>query len=223
MCLLRKKLLLFDYTIGKLVEWQKQEKEREGDAMFSTQKCLEGLTGVRLMKLLYFICLKSVKEEVENIEDTLFGIFKNYLAYEHGPVEVDAYNNRSSLLRYKFEDRTLKESHEYRNSFEYEFNLNQEEFYRLNNNADKALDELIEKEKITRYKKMIDESILSLQKSGNYLNGQSFILTETEDLVSLSHDLKLWDEANKSNGKLSVDNIFSLKEEVRLFITKLVP
>lgn len=201
MCLLRKKLILFDYTIGKLVEW----KQKENPEM-SVDACLKELSGIRLMKLLYFVCLASVKEEVEDVQKTLLGIFDNYLAYENGPVEVDAYNNRASLFHYRFVDNVLQVSSEYRKSFEYEFGLFEDEF-----KVDDPFKTLIAKEKLTDQIKMIDDSFDLLEEK------KVLVCEETQNLVNLSHNLKLWNEANKSNGKLSVDNIYLLKEETNLF------
>lgn len=63
MCQLRRKLLMFDYTVGKLVEW-----DTNSDLKFlNTERINESLsnfTSIGFMKLLYFICLQSVNEKI---------------------------------------------------------------------------------------------------------------------------------------------------------------
>lgn len=136
MCKLRRKLLLFDYTVGKLVEW-----ETKSDLKFLSDEninnSLSNFTSVGFMKLLYFICLQSVHErnvlierklknriqidEKDNLD--LFKIFDNFVALPKGPAEDDVYSHRSTLLSYRYDDMTkhLKVNTKYMDIFKFSY------------------------------------------------------------------------------------------------------
>lgn len=136
MCKLRRKLLLFDYTVGKLVEWEtKSDLKILSDENINNS--LTNFTSVGFMKLLYFICLQSVHEkyamidrkqkndctidEKDNLD--LFKIFDNFVALPKGPAEDDVYSHRSTLLSYRYDDMTkhLKVNTKYMDIFKFSY------------------------------------------------------------------------------------------------------
>lgn len=201
MCKLRKKLLLFDYSISKMVEW-----ENSYDKSLTTDECLLRFSGTRLMKCLYSLCLISTKDK-KNINETLFSVFDNFVAYVHGPVENDAYNNRVFLLRYTYRNERMYENKDYKPEFEYNYLLSKEKF----NASDDILLSLIKEERIEDYQIMIDQSITALMHYSN------FPFRSIKELIALTH-LELWREAcMTSSRKLDLANWEKLKKEVAEF------
>lgn len=224
MCKLRRKLLLFDYVIGKLVDWQAQKdwkKQYNELTGIQIDEILATLSGKRLMKLLYFICLSSVHEDTQKRQDSLFGIFDKYIAMENGPVEDSVYHNRGILLRYTF-DNKLKLSDKYQEHFEFNYPdvnenaYNQSDIYRVDilmeqlqnakNNKDSDGTNLMQ------YAKMVDESIEYLRKK------TTFPFEEKEKLIQMTHELPLWNKyINKNDTCIQLDNIEDLKYERHSF------
>lgn len=202
MCKLRRKLLLFDHTIAKLVEWEKQN-----NPTLSTTECLSRFSGTRLMKCLYSLCLVTIPDR-EDIDETLFSVFDNFVAYVHGPVESDAYNNREFLLRYTYADGRMWENQDYKFEFEYNYLLSEEEFKA----TDDILLTLIMREGINDYRIMIDHAIEQLKRY------PKFPFNSIEDLIKLSH-LGLWKEACMTSARrLDVTNIGKLQNEFKNFV-----
>lgn len=194
MCNLNKKLVLFDYTVEQFVKWDKEITNRQQGL---DNEVLKSFSFTRFMKLLYFTCLESVN--VENSDIGLFKIFRKFLAYENGPVEVDVYNNRSFLFRYKFNGRFLE-----RRKKEDEQKENEEKLYEVYSNKLEGYKE---------EKKAIDEAIKKLRKR----NKDIFHMENTIFLVELSHNLKLWKSASFFSYPIIDTSIKSLKEEKELF------
>lgn len=205
--------------IGKLVEWQTNRdfellSKREIDAE------LEKISGVRLMKLLYFICLRSVKDDTVSLDKTLFGIFNRYLAMPKGPVEDDVYSNRGILLRFDFKNRTLELSTQYRSHFGFNYpDIKEEDYNNCSGNKTQILQDQIEKAggSLTHYKDLIDNSIEELKKYSE----DKFPFTNTEKLVDMVHLLPLWNKYFNQEDKEYQLNIDELKEEGGLFREKL--
>jgi len=224
MCKLRRKLLLFDYIIEKLVDWQAQiEWQKQYNELKRVQinEILGTLSGKRLMKLLYFICLSSVHEDTQRTQDSLFGIFDRYIAMENGPVEDSVYHNRGILLRYTF-DNELKLSDKYQEHFKFNYPdvdenaYNKADIYRVdilneqlqNPKNNKEIDET----NLTLYAKMVDKSIEHLR------NKKTFPFEDKELLIQMTHELPLWNKyINKNDTCIQLDNIEELKYERHCF------
>lgn len=106
MCKKRTKVLLFDYLLQKLLEWERELNPEKKD-----DELLQNFSTVRLMKLLYFVCVQSVPESNSNnntVDQNLFSIFDNYIALNRGPVEKDVYENRYFLPNFSFDGDRFK-------------------------------------------------------------------------------------------------------------------
>lgn len=228
MCKLRRKLLLFDYIIGKLIEWQAYLKYGGlgGDVAFTNlsayqiNECLTTFSGVRLMKMLYLICLKSVGDEIKNIDETLFGVFDNYIAMPKGPVEDSAYSNRSVLLRYEFYNGVLKLSETYPEHFIFNYpDINKTDFntddihkthifnLEMKNPANNGAGEI----PLTTYKKLIDQSVAELREMGN------LPFENVNKLIDITHKLPLWNRFFNTEDRRFVLVLEDLHEEKNCF------
>lgn len=209
MCLLRKKLLLFDYTIGKLIEWDREVNKRKAE------ESLLNFSNTRLMKCIYAICLMSV-EGSKQLEDTIFKIFDDFVAYPKGPLEEEIYTNRSSLIRYdvlynaELHKTRLIENKTYKEEFWVNYHLGLEEF---TTDSSKALFRLIEKEQgLKNIIQKVDESI---DKLSNWAN---FPFNDRIELINSTH-LGLWYDAyyNSTDKKLITNDLELLKHELHEF------
>lgn len=197
--------------IGKLVEWQTNR-----DFELLTKKEidveLEKISGVRLMKLLYFICLRSVQNDTVSLDNTLFGIFNRYLAMPKGPVEDDVYSNRGILLRFDFRNRILELSMQYQSHFGFNYpDVKEEDYNNCIGNKTKILQDQIDKagENLTYYRKLIDNSIEELKKYSE----DKFPFTNTDKLVEMVHLLPMWNTYFNQEDKEYQLNIDELQEE----------
>lgn len=227
MCKLREKLIVFDLLVEKLVKWQSELLKAKGEDP-SNDECLQKFDSVRFMKLLYFVCLESCQE---SLEDNLFGLFDNFLAYERGPVEVDVYSNRSILPRYTYENSCLREKVEL---FDLGGDLSGEKKRVLKDvlitypglrdtdnpqNHDPGafvsmqtiIDTLIDSEKDRAYSDMIIRAVERLNRNS------SFCFEDKDELIEVSHQLKLWSLANMTNNRLDTHNTQLLQEEFDLY------
>lgn len=207
MCQIRKKLLLFDYMIGKFVEWDTGRLLEESSAELKNNS-LEKLTGVRLMKLLYFVCLQSAVNVYDNIRNNvamaypnhLFKVYDSYVAMPKGPVEDDMYSNRSILFRFRFRDNRLYWDNDYSDIIDSNYTVNREdkELYGQPANRATALDHLLTNAFMTEqgvdprldhYRNQIDQAVKYLQM---LTLRNKFPFDDKEELVRLSHNLVLW-------------------------------
>lgn len=228
MCQLRRKLLMFDYTVGKLVEW-----DTNSDLEFlNTEKInnsLSNFTSIGFMKLLYFICLQSVNEknnlisnkQANGMEITdsdkidLFCLFDNFVALPKGPAEDDVYSHRTTLLSYRYEDKHYKVNTGYIDSFKFSYpDVKPEDFENKKNNIIKILYDQIafadkkkreEEVPLTTFKDILDKAIDKLKVVFAHKN---ISLTNFEYLVELSHKLPLWNHYIRCD-----NNKYSLTEE----------
>lgn len=219
MCELKRKLLAFDYTIGKLVEWDCEESGRDERAS------LKNFSNVRLMKSLYSVCAASI-QFYDSEGKTLFDLFDNFVAYPRGPVEVDAYGNLSSLLRYSmFYDKDENDAYlmpsNYREEFDIIYSdikkegLTEDDFQK---NPSQALNILIQKEEKLRFViPMIDKSIALLRSARGFPP-----FDDRDKLIDITH-LDLWYEAFYSNidKKLDTQNKSKLNHEFQQFSQKI--
>lgn len=238
MCKLRRKLLLFDYTVGKLVEWEtKSDLKILSDENINNS--LKNFTSVGFMKLLYFICLQSVHErnvlierklknriqidEKDNLD--LFKIFDNFVALPKGPAEDDVYSYRSTLLSYRYDDMTkrLKVNTKYMDIFKFSYpGVNQQDYKKKN--IVEILKEQIElsdnpknKEErpLSEFIEIVDKSIDQLKL---VFAEKNISLTNSDYLVELTHNLPLWNYYIRcENNKYSL-NEEELKKEADLFL-----
>lgn len=220
MCKLRRKLLLFDYIVEKLVDWQAQknlEKHYNELTCVQIDEILATLSGKRLMKLLYFICLSSIHNDTQKSQESLFGIFDKYIAMENGPVEDSVYHNRGILLRYTF-DNKLKLSDKYQEHFKFNYPevdenaYNKSDIYRINILREQLENSRNNKESketnLMKYAEMVDKSIQYLQTK------TTFPFENKELLIQLTHELPLWNKyINKNDTCIQLDNIEELKYE----------
>lgn len=215
MCHLSRKQILFNDLVYKLIDWHREICD---DRMSTNDEILKNFGFIRLMKLLYFVCLQSVNENVKSVDNTLFGVFDNFLPLENGPAEIDVYNNRSILPSLSFDGSFLYEKKQdierlklfYSNLKGYE------------GESTGVLDYLIEKEdpkhRMGDYRTMIDNSIKELMKKG-----ASFPFNDRQKLVDLSHELILWELANRFSSPLFTNNIALLRKEKDAFEKKINP
>ncbi len=199
MCNLNKKLILFDYMVGKFVEWDKEITNR---SHAETDEILKSFGFTRYMKLLYFTCLESVdlERQEEEEEYNLFNTFDTFFAYQNGPVEDHVYNNRSFLFNYEFKGDFLETLKNTTDPLEKE----RVDIYNTNIKG-------IYKKDVT----LIDRAIASLKRKKN------FPMADTQALISLSHNLKLWKSAIVLPfPKLDICSE-NLWEEKKLFIAEL--
>ncbi len=202
MCKLRRKLILFDYMVEKLVEGQKSKSPS-----LDLTAHLQRFNLVRYMKLLYFVCLQSVKYNSQ-VEDTLFDVFDNFIALPKGPVEADVYSNRSILPRYVFNGVYLEKSGQDKRILEISYPT----IAGQNLDETKMMEVLIKDQKLERYCKMIDQAVEEL-----LLKEDSFPFEDTDKLIDLSH-MNMWNNAKMYNNmRLSVNNIYDLRKEKSQF------
>lgn len=191
MCLVKNKLLIYDYLVGKLVDWDSEVQS------CSKERSLFNLTNVKLMKCLYAVCLMSVKDK-KRLEDTLFGLFDKFYAYPKGPVEFETYNNKSILLRYDlgYDESSkrlyLKKCDNFRTEQLIMFQLLDDKSVKPD---DDTLNKEINKNHLAEYAEMVDQSIVVLRKAKAFPK-----LNDVEALVELTH-LDLWQEAYYSVNK----------------------
>ncbi len=198
MCNINKKLTLFDYAVGEFVKW---DKDVTGRYDCSNNEILTSFNFTRFMKLLYFTSLASVDANSPSVH--LFNTFDKFLAYKNGPVEADVYNNRNFLFNYRFNGdflEKIEESQKEATSFENE----RKDFYEDNLRI------------YDRDKKILDNAIVQLRNLGS-----KFPMTNTDALIELSHDLKLWKDAVFFSYPLLDTRFFEqLKEEKECFDEK---
>lgn len=211
MCKLRRKLLMFDYTVGKLVEW-----ETKSDLTILNEKnineSLSKFTSVGFMKLLYFICLQSVNEKnsliktkqengIEINDDDnidLFKLFDNFVALPKGPAEDDVYSHRSALLSYRYVDKHLQVNTGYIDSFKFSYPAVKLLDFEEKKSGLKILEEQIEEADrhhngdetpLSKFKDIIDRAIGKLKV---IFADKQISLTNFDYLVELTHRLPLW-------------------------------
>lgn len=206
MCLVKNKLLVYDCLIDELVKWDSEEMS------CSKERSLCSLTNVKLMKCLYAACVMSVGDK-KNVDDTLFGLFDNFLAYPKGPVEFDTYNNRAILFRYEMgldkERVCLQECKKFRLEQRVMFNLPDDQ--PILPDEQNWLTE-IEKNGLVDCKNMLIESINVLKHAPGFPD-----LRDEQALVEITHN-NLWQEAYYSyNKQLDTRNMAKLQEEYNRF------
>ncbi len=173
-------------------EFVKWHKEKVCCSDISDNEVLKTLKLTRCMKLLYFTCLASVGKDNGNYKG-LFRTFNTFLAYQRGPVEENVYNNRKFLFRYRFDGEFLQK-------------------------RENPLGEILPNSNLEEYnqeKKLIDKAI------GDLKNIPKFPMNDTDALVDLSHNLKLWKESIAFSYPLLPTRFESeLKREKELFDKK---
>lgn len=228
MCQLRRKLLMFDYTVGKLVEWD-TNSELNILTADSINESLQKFTSIGFMKLLYFICLQSVNERInlisykqtnnikvmDNDKIDLFRLFDNFVALPKGPAEDDVYSHRSTLLSYRYEDKYYKVNTGYIDSFKFSYpDVKQQDFENKENTNLKILLQQIsladakkkeEEISLATFKDIIDKTIGKLK---IVFAHKKISLTDFDYLVDLSHKLPLWNHYIRC-----ANNKYSLTEE----------
>lgn len=224
MCKLRRKLLLFDYLIGKLVEWQ-EAKPFEILTRAEIDKALETMTGTRLMKLLYIMSLMNINRSLENIKQTLFGAFDDYVAMQNGPVEDYVYHNRSILLRFEFESGSLRTSTSFHEHFRFNYpNVEKTTYENTDFHRLPILMELIEhpdnnkvdETNLKEYTAMIDSNIQSLKELK-----EKFPFSDVKQLIDITHSLPLWNKYINSEDPHYVLNLEDLKTE-RIYLNQVL-
>ena len=219
MCKLSRKQVLFNHLVNRLVEWQRRY---DNDKISSVNQILQKFGFIRLMKLLYFVCLESVdsdaeageKSNKELVEETLFGLYDNFHPLFYGPVEMDVYNNRSILPALTFDGDYLTDGIQSIDKLKLFYST-----LRDYDGKESVLSYLFQKEekkyKLDYYKDLVDQSLKMLEQRTN------FDFTDKDFLVNLSHSLKLWEYAHKYDIALPTNKFNLLKEEKDLFIQKL--
>lgn len=216
MCKLRRKLLLFDYLIGKLVEWE-LGKPFQASTRVEIDKALEAMTGTRLMKLLYIISLININRTINDIKYTLFGAFDDYVAMQNGPVEDYVYHNRSILLRFEFESGALKASTSFHEHFKFNYpNVEKTAYENEDFHRTSILMELInhpdnnkpDETSLTEYVAMIDSNIEKLQKLD-----KKFPFSDVKQLIEITHSLPLWNKYINNEDPHYVLDLDDLKTE----------
>lgn len=216
MCVLRRKLLLFDYLIGKLVEWQARN-DFSKLSMDDIDKILKTMSGTRLMKLLYIISIVNINDSINSLDETLFGVFDDYVAMKNGPVEDFLYHNRSILLRFSFYSGELKTSNSYHEHFKFNYPEVDRDIYESDTyhheriladqlNSPRNNHEGIETP-LNYYKDIIDNNIQYLKDLGD-----AFPFEDVEKLIEITHRLPLWNQyINKEDKhyKLNIDDLQS--------------
>ena len=202
MCKIKRKRILFDEFVDRLVKWQQAKG-------LSTEQALCNLSGVKLMKLLYFTCLISVKTEgeVSFIKDTLFESFDGFMPYPKGPVEVDAYNNRENLFRYTYENGLMKSnengSEKFDSALDYELDKDKNAY---------------DKDENAYFKQQLRLLDLSLSELFS-INVTPF--SDVDRLVEISHLSPLWNSAQIKNGVMEVTNISYVNYDYDMVIPSL--
>ena len=203
MCKTTKKLLIYDHMIGRLTEWFSDKNQ------IGKEKVLESWTSTALMKYLYIACVIST-DNANNI--SLFNLYDNFIAFPHGPVEIDTYYNRGILVRYNLvysKERNIKYLHEcnsYRNEQIVQYDLTTED--QTDKTADELLNELIIRNGLEEYKTAMDASIDKLLEAKLLPD-----FCDTTRLIEVSHQI-LWNEAWASTSKLlRLDNDNYMQQE----------
>lgn len=198
-----KKLLIYDYMIGLLTKWFSEKEHIAEEAV------LEAWTSTALMKYLYISCVISTNNATHK---SLFNLFDNFVAFPHGPVEIDVYYNRGILVRYNMaydKDKAVKylrKCTSYRNEQIVQYGLSAED--QSDRTADELLNELIIKNELAEYKEAMYESIDKLLEARS-LPG----FKDTTKLIEVSHQM-LWNEAWASASKqLRLDNSDYMDQE----------
>lgn len=235
MCKLRRKLLMFDYTVGKLVEWDTNRK-LEDLSIDNINKSLANFSSVRLMKLLYFICLQSVIEKGELLESRtengkeitlydrldLFDLFDNFVALPMGPAEDDVYSNRTSLLRYRYNEETkrLQITGKYLEDLKFIYKGISAECYK-DFKTNEILDDFISKAdaekdddevELSVFIRKLDKAIENLKVTFSHKN---IFFDCVQMLIDLTHKLPLWNYYIRSeNSKYSLTEEEKQKEAI---------
>lgn len=203
MCKTSKKLLIYDHMIGRLTERFSAKNQIEKEVV------LAGWTSTALMKYLYIACVISTNNTGNK---SLFDLFDNFVAFPHGPVEIDTYYNRGILVRYNLvysRERNIKylqECKSYRNEQIVQYDLSPED--QTDMTADKLLDELIIRNGLEDYKAAMDASIDKILEAKSLPD-----YCDTTRLIEVSHQI-LWNEAWASTSKqLRLDNDFYMQQE----------
>ncbi|MDR0830570.1 MAG: hypothetical protein LBN95_10750 [Prevotellaceae bacterium] len=212
MCKLTQKLALFNYMIDKWTEEQvkigtdNHELPKDEVILFEKKNtAIQKFSTTRFMKLAYFTCLESARRENEKakngdiqIEETLFYHFNNWVAYTNGGVEQDIYNHKEQM-------KTISKNEK----FQYKLDEN--------NNLKDELTRIIEKDNLSKYTKMIDDSIKSLI---NDEDGKSIPFDADDDigkLIWLAHG-ELWNIAQWAENKEMFVNVpYFLQKELDKF------
>ena len=191
MCDVRKKLILFDYAItefvNKIAELKKESKE----------KVLESFTTTRIMKLMYFASLLSVKLTLE-YSQTPFSILNNWIAYGNGPVEDDVYRKLSYLPSYQ-----RNEHGSYKERDRSDFGKITD-FFGVSNAGE-----------IDNRYKIDQETKINISKGIEEVCKMNLHNLPTEILIEISHAGLLWNTAQYHNQKkMTTNNLFQLKVEL---------
>ena len=196
----RKKLILSDYVIAKLVE---------GKTNDDVIGVLKKLSTTQLMKLLYLTILQCVEVEGDNqksYRNTPFGILDNWIAYLNGPVEDDVYLSlsflptikQSSVRNYKLRDKS--DSNDIR------------QFYFLNDTFDFSDNNELRMKLIRKYE--LNNQMEWINKGVQEIDITKFPFNDIQKLIWITHSGKLWGMAqHNKDKKMSTDNIHFLKEE----------
>lgn len=188
MCLLAKKLIVYDYMIGKITKWQSQNEKDEN-------LILSKLTSTALMKYQFIINVLSVGK---NSRNSLFDLYGNYQAFPHGPVEIDTYYSRNILVRYdmgydKDNNRSfLQKCNEFRIEQKLLFDIKEDESA---SDAELVLQRLIRDYGLDDFIKMVDNSVSLLKEADVFLDYR-----DVDKLIDITHK-DLWWDANFSRDK----------------------
>lgn len=187
MYLLAKKLIIYDYLIGKIVQREKEIFHESEDDILSK------ITSTALMKYQYIVNVLSVRKDSKA---SLFDLYNNYLAFPHGPVEIDTYYNRHILVRYDMGYDTihqrpfLQKCNNFRNEQILLFGLEPDQ-----TDNDHVLNQLIQQDGLAAFKTMVDDVFVCLKDAHKFPK-----YTDVERLINITHQ-GLWNSAN-----YSVDN-----------------
>jgi len=152
---------------------------------------IEKFSTTRFMKLLYFTCLESARDDNSHVNsDNLFTYFNDFRAYKNGPIEQTIYDHKEQML-------TISKNEKYQ--------------YK----PDKTEKDLIDRIDID-LRKMIDKSIDALTKD----DGKSIPFSVDDDiekLIWISHG-ELWNIAQfTKDKKLFVNESYFLEKELDVF------
>ena len=204
-------MVVYDYLIGKIVDWS-----CDNDPTLSEKEVLSKLTSTALMKYLYIVNVLSVDA---NSQSSLFNLFDNYQAYQHGPVEIDTYYNRNILVRYnmgykKEENRAyLTTCDKLRNEQRMLFNLQD---FDENQPMQYVLEMLIKNYNLAGFVAMVNNSIGKIKSFNNVPR-----FTEVDRLIAVTHK-DTWKAANnRTDKKLNLFDRTRLLEEQKAIIMDL--
>lgn len=232
MCKLRRKLLMFDYMIGKFVEWENDNKALSELSQDEINNSLTKMTGVRSMKLLYFVCLSSIvkkinkdeidKEEFDFENDNLFNLYNNFVAMPRGPVEDDVYSNRSMLLRFKFENGFWAVADKFDEYIPFTYpKVTMEHFNGVSGIKTLILDEEMQRHENNRDSEVPLINIKSIIDSGiDYLKEiiDKFPFDDSDKLVNMTHSLPLWNDYFRNEEKKYALTKSELVREAKTFM-----